>query len=141
MFGSYSRGEEKDGSDVDILVVFDKNAKISLFKYANIICQLEALLKRKVDLVEEGTLFPFVQQTVSEDKILIYMSEKEMKSYRFGTGKEPTDEMLEQVMKEVAQEARESSKKAADAHFEQMRRNIASQKAQWAERINGIIHG
>jgi len=141
LFGSYSRGEEKDGSDVDILVVFDKNAKISLFKYANIICQLEALLKRKVDLVEEGTLFPFVQQTVSEDKILIYMSEKEMKSYRFGTGKEPTDEMLEQVMKEVAQEARESSKKAADAHFEQMRRNIASQKAQWAERINGIIHG
>ena len=40
------------------------------------------------------------------------MSEKEMKSYRFGTGQEPTDEMMEQVMKEVAQEARESSKKA-----------------------------
>ena len=69
------------------------------------------------------------------------MSEKEMNAYRFGKGQEPTDEMLEQVMKEVAQEARESSKKAADAHFEQMRRNIASQKAQWAERINGIIHG
>ena len=69
------------------------------------------------------------------------MSEQEMRLYRFGTGQEPTDEMLEQVMKEVAQEARESSKKAADAHFEQMRRNIASQKAQWAERINGIIHG
>lgn len=69
------------------------------------------------------------------------MSEKEMNAYRFGKGQEPTDEMLEQIMKEVAQEARESSKKATDAHFEQMRRNIASQKAQWAERINGIIHG
>ena len=92
-------------------------------------------------MVEEGTLFPFAQQTVNEDKILIYMSDKEMKSYRFGTGQEPTDEMLEQVMKEVAQEARESSKKAADAHFEQMRRNIALQKAQWAERINSIING
>lgn len=46
------------------------------------------------------------------------MSEKEMNSYRFGTGQEPTDEMLEQVMKEVAQDARESSKRAADAHFE-----------------------
>ena len=45
------------------------------------------------------------------------MSEKEMNSYRFGRGQEPTDEMLEQVMKEVAQEARESSKKATDAHF------------------------
>ena len=71
----------------------------------------------------------------------IVMSEKEMNSYRFGTGQEPTDEMLEQVMKEVAQDARESSKKAADAHFEQMRRNIALNKARWNERINSIING
>lgn len=96
LFGSYSRGEEKDGSDVDILVSFDRVAKISLFKYANMICQLEALLKQKVDLVEEGTLLPFAQQTVSEDKILNYMSEKEMNSYRFSSSNEPSDEMLSQ---------------------------------------------
>ncbi len=72
LFGSYSRGEEKEESDVDILVSFDKDAKISLFKYANMICQLEELLKQKVDLVEEGTLLPFAQQTANEDKILIY---------------------------------------------------------------------
>ena len=69
------------------------------------------------------------------------MSEKEMKSYRFGMGQEPLDEMLEQVMKEVAQEARESSKKAADAHFEQMRRNIAQNRASRIARINSIING
>lgn len=69
------------------------------------------------------------------------MSEQEMKSYRFGTGQEPSDEMLEQVMKEVAQEARENSKKASDAHFEQMRQNIAKNQAMWAERINNIING
>lgn len=72
LFGSYSRGEEKAGSDVDILVSFDKSARISLFKYADMICQLEALLKQKVDLVEEGTLLPFAQKTANEDKILIY---------------------------------------------------------------------
>jgi predicted nucleotidyltransferase len=72
LFGSYSRGEEKEGSDVDILVSFDKDAKISLFKYASIICQLEELLQCKVDLVEDGTLLPFAQQSVNEDKILIY---------------------------------------------------------------------
>lgn len=72
LFGSYSRGEETPGSDVDILVTFDKDAKISLFKYASIICQLEELLQRKVDLVEDGTLLPFAQQSVNEDKILIY---------------------------------------------------------------------
>lgn len=72
LFGSYSRGEEKDGSDVDILVAFDKDAQISLFKFANIICQLETLLKLKVDLVEEETLLPFIQQTVSFERVLIY---------------------------------------------------------------------
>ena len=68
------------------------------------------------------------------------MSEKEMKSYRFGMGQEPTDEMLEQIMKEVAQEARESSKKAADAHFEQMRRNIAIKREKWAKQIKQAAH-
>ena len=72
LFGSYSRGEESAESDVDILVVFDKNAKISLFKYADIICQLETILNHKVDLVEEGTLLPFAQETANKDKILIY---------------------------------------------------------------------
>ena len=72
LFGSYSRGEESAESDVDIMVTFDKDAKISLFKYADIICKLEELLKQKVDLVEEGALLPFAQQTVSDDKILIY---------------------------------------------------------------------
>ena len=72
LFGSYSRGEETHDSDVDILVSFDKDANISLLKYADIICQLEALLERKVDLVEEGTLLSFAQKTANEDKILIY---------------------------------------------------------------------
>lgn len=72
LFGSYSRGEETHESDLDIMVSFDKDAKISLFSYADIICKLEDLLNHKVDLVEEGTLLPFAQQTVDEDKILIY---------------------------------------------------------------------
>ena len=63
-----------------------------------------------------------------------------MNSYRFGTGKEPTDEMLSQIMKEVAQEAVESSKKAAEEHFEQMRMNIIKKQKQWADRINNIIN-
>ncbi len=72
LFGSYSRGEETAESDMDILVSFDKDAKISLFRYAHIICQLEEMLNRKVDLVEDGTLLPFAQQTANSDKILIY---------------------------------------------------------------------
>ncbi|MBQ8223429.1 MAG: hypothetical protein IJZ87_08860 [Bacteroidales bacterium] len=64
-----------------------------------------------------------------------------MNSYRFGTGVELTDEMLSQVMKEVAQEARESSRIAAQAHFEQMLRSIAMNRSKWEERISSIING
>jgi hypothetical protein len=35
------------------------------------------------------------------------MAEQDINSYRFGMGVEPTDEMLEQVMREAAEEARE----------------------------------
>lgn len=50
------------------------------------------------------------------------MSEKEMNSYRFSSGQEPTDEMLSQLMKEVAQEARESNQKAVDDFFASLHR-------------------
>lgn len=69
------------------------------------------------------------------------MSEQELNSYRFSPDKEPTDEMLRQIMKEVAEEARASNKAAADAYFAQMRRDIAAQQAKWADRINSIVNG
>lgn len=73
VFGSFARGEEREDSDIDLLVQFDhKNAKIGLFKYAAMIIDLEKLLHREVDLVEEGTLFPFAERTANKDKKLIY---------------------------------------------------------------------
>ena len=72
LFGSYSRGEENTKSDMDILVSFDKGKRISLFKYAQIICQLEERLSRKVDLIEEGQLLPVAQQSADADQIWIY---------------------------------------------------------------------
>ena len=71
MFGSFSRGEETPDSDVDIIVLLDKSQPIGL-KYFGIWGDLEALLGRKVDLVSEGTLLPFAQETANRDKILIY---------------------------------------------------------------------
>ncbi|MBR4919200.1 MAG: nucleotidyltransferase domain-containing protein [Bacteroidales bacterium] len=73
VFGSFARGEEHENSDIDLLVQFDrKNAKIGLFKYAAIIIDLENLLQRKVDLVEDGALLPFAERTANNDKKLIY---------------------------------------------------------------------
>lgn len=72
LFGSYSLGEERSDSDIDLHVRFDEDARISLFKYASIILTLEAALGKEVDLVQEGSLLPFAAKTANEDKVLIY---------------------------------------------------------------------
>ena len=72
LFGSYSRGEERPDSDIDLLVRFESDARISLCKYASIILTLEAAIGKDVDLVQEGSLLPFAAKTADEDKILIY---------------------------------------------------------------------
>ena len=68
------------------------------------------------------------------------MSEEEMNSYRFASGEEPSDEMLSQLMKEVAEEAQISNQKAAERHLAEMTRNIAVKKAKWEKRINEALN-
>ena len=73
LFGSYARGEETPDSDVDILVVFDrKKHSIGLIDHVRMANSLEDLLKRKIDLVEEGTLLPFASESANHDKKLFY---------------------------------------------------------------------
>lgn len=66
------------------------------------------------------------------------MSEAEMNAYRFNSGKEPTDEMLAQIMREVSADAKKSNEEAAIKHLEDMRREMKVDEARWAERINRI---
>lgn len=75
LFGSYSRGEETKDSDVDILVKYDKNARITLFTISKMMLNLEKAIGRPVDLVEEDRLLPFAAGTANHDKILIYERE------------------------------------------------------------------
>ncbi len=72
LFGSWARGEQTNTSDVDLLVVYDDKARVSLLKHAEMIVDLEEILNRHVDLVEDGTLLPFAVESANRDKILIY---------------------------------------------------------------------
>lgn len=69
------------------------------------------------------------------------MSEQKMNSYRFTSGQEPSDEMLAQLMKEVAHDAKERQEQATSAYFSEMRHNVEMKKAKWADRINNAING
>lgn len=73
IFGSFARGEESPLSDVDILVQFDEGG-VSLLKHAAMICELEQILGRPVDIVPEKMLRPRVRENVDQDKKLIYES-------------------------------------------------------------------
>src|SRR5690554_6196481 len=72
IFGSFARAEENTMSDIDILVNFITNEKVTLLKYIHIVNDLQALTGKKVDLVEKGQLKKFAEQSVENEKVLIY---------------------------------------------------------------------
>ncbi|MBR5958056.1 MAG: nucleotidyltransferase family protein [Salinivirgaceae bacterium] len=72
LFGSYARGEESPDSDVDILFVPDKTKHFSLFTLGGMYEDLKELLGCEVDLITEGGLLSFAQDSANRDKILIY---------------------------------------------------------------------
>lgn len=71
LFGSFSRGEENNESDVDLLVEFSKSVKIGM-NYFKIIDDLEAISQRKIDLAESHMLDSRIADRVNNEKILIY---------------------------------------------------------------------
>ena len=77
LFGSFSRGEEREDSDVDLLILPDKSQHFSLFTLSEIYEDLKELLGREVDLIEEGSLRPYIVDNVNRDKILIYERKSE----------------------------------------------------------------
>lgn len=69
------------------------------------------------------------------------MSEQELNSYRFTSRHEPSDEMLAQIMKEVASDAKNRDEEATSTYFSNMRKEAVVVKAKWAARINSAING
>ena len=67
------------------------------------------------------------------------MSEKELNSYRFLSGEEPTDEMLAAIMREAKEEAISKRKIADDKMQELMQLRRAELKAKYSERIRNLL--
>jgi len=71
VFGSYVRGEEKKGSDLDVLVEFEDSAKLSLLDFVKLENFLSEKLGVKVDLVEKSTLKPRIGKHILEEVVSI----------------------------------------------------------------------
>jgi predicted nucleotidyltransferase len=72
LFGSYSRGDAKRNSDIDLLVVLDYSQIITGLEFFEMWTALEKLTRKKVDLVTENSLSTYVRKYVENDKILLY---------------------------------------------------------------------
>ena len=72
VFGSLARGEETPESDLDLLVDYDKDSKVSLLDIIRYKNELSRILGREVDLIENGCLKPFAVSSAEHDKYQVY---------------------------------------------------------------------
>lgn len=71
LFGSYSRGEADNLSDIDLIVDLDYSQKIGL-QFVQMKLDLENLLQKKVDLISSNAISKHLKPTVDTEKTLIY---------------------------------------------------------------------
>lgn len=73
LFGSVLRDDFSPESDVDILVTFLPEARVSLFDFVEMKEELEKVLQRKVDLVSKGGLRnPFRRHEILNTRQVVY---------------------------------------------------------------------
>lgn len=69
LFGSYTRGEQKEGSDIDILVRFSEGA--TLLDFVGLANFLEEKLKIKVDIVSERAVRPELKEQILSEVVTV----------------------------------------------------------------------
>lgn len=71
IFGSYARGENKKGSDVDILIEFTENSRMDLIKFMELENYISDFLGVKVDLVMKSVLKPRIGRHILEEVVYL----------------------------------------------------------------------
>jgi len=71
LFGSFSRDEAGQDSDVDILVDLDYSKHIGL-GFVTMQSELQQRLHKKVDLISSKAVSKYIKPFIEKDKVLIY---------------------------------------------------------------------
>lgn len=76
LFGSILRNDFRSDSDIDVLVIFANDAEWNLFDYVHMQNELEAVVKRKVDIVEKyGLTNPYKRDAILSTCQSLYKAE------------------------------------------------------------------
>ena len=69
IFGSYARGEEQPSSDIDLIVEMEPGR--SLLDIISIKKEVEDLVGKKVDVVTEAALSPYLRDEVLQEAVAL----------------------------------------------------------------------
>jgi uncharacterized protein len=72
LFGSIARGDQRPGSDIDIMIELDPGARVTMFDYVDIKEHIEGLFQGPVDVVNRDGLKPFVRPGATADAIYAF---------------------------------------------------------------------
>ena len=70
IFGSYARGEQKETSDLDVIVEFEKRK--SLLELVGIEQELEDALGIKVDLLTRASISPYLIERIEKESKVVF---------------------------------------------------------------------
>jgi predicted nucleotidyltransferase len=69
IFGSFARGEQRPDSDIDLLV--DLPLSVSLLDIASLKQELQERLGRRVDIITEDGLSPYLRERVLREALTL----------------------------------------------------------------------
>jgi predicted nucleotidyltransferase len=72
LFGSVARGDHAPGSDIDIMIEIDPEARITVFDYAELKEYISSLFEGPVDVVSRDGLKPYVRPVATAGAIYAF---------------------------------------------------------------------
>ena len=73
LFGSFVHDEQNEESDIDLIVQFEQGKK-SYMKFINLSDYLEKLFDKRVDLLTEKALNPYMKSRVEKEAVYVSLS-------------------------------------------------------------------
>src|SRR5271154_7498505 len=72
LFGSRARGDNRPDSDIDIMIEFDPEARVTVFNYAGLKEYIAGLFDGPVDVVNRDGLKPYVRPAATADALYAF---------------------------------------------------------------------
>ena len=69
LFGSVARGEDQEGSDVDVLVEYEPGARVGMFHFVRLKRELSEILRCKVDLATPDSLHKELRDDILKEAV------------------------------------------------------------------------